>query len=354
MRHALLLALLLSLPSATTLFAPVARADTEDRALALDLFEQGRALLRKGDYQAALTKFEAASRVMRTFGILLNMAECHEKLGRTASAWATWREARAVASEAHRADDEAMATEREKALEPGLSRLTISVPSVADAAELEIRRDGVPVPRAAWGVGIPVDPGAHVLEERAPGRRPRKIELVVQPNGSAATVTMNPLEAEPPPAAPMPPPPPVAGPGPAPSAVLVAPPPPVEPSPPEPAPQPQDSGTGQRIAGWVLGGLGLAGAGTGIAVALAGQNQHNEAVASQVAGHPGLATTEESNANSTKTIGYATIGGGGAFLASGIILLLTAHSAPRSSPSTVLLTPWISPTCGGAAFSTVW
>jgi len=69
----------------------------EDRALALDLFEEGRGLLKKGDYLAALTKFEAAGHVMRTFGILLNVAECQEKLGRTASAWATWREARAVA-----------------------------------------------------------------------------------------------------------------------------------------------------------------------------------------------------------------------------------------------------------------
>jgi hypothetical protein len=301
-----------------------------------------------GDTRAALAKFEAASRAMRTFGILLNMAECQEKLGRMATAWATWREARAVASEGHKADDEAIAAARGNALEPKLSRLTISVPSMADTRDLEIRLDGVVVSRAAWGVGIPVDPGTHVLDERAPGRKPRNVEVAVQPDGSTSTVTMNALDAQPPPAPEAPPPPTtIAEPAPAPATVplpLVVPP-----------PEPQSAtGAGQRIAGWVLGGVGFAAAGTGIAIALAGQNQHNEAVASQLGGNPTLATSEESGANTIKTAGYATIGGGGAFLASGVILLLTAHSPSKPTASTMRLTPWISPTTGGGVFSTAF
>ncbi len=164
------LALVLALTLASDLIASSALAGGDERAIALDLFEQGRTLFKEGNYQGALAKFDAAAKVMRTFGILLNVAECQEKLGRTASAWATWREARAVAAQAHSDDDEAMATVRQKALEAALSRLTIVVPSDSDAPELEIRRDGGVVPREAWGAAIAVDPGAHVIDARAPGR----------------------------------------------------------------------------------------------------------------------------------------------------------------------------------------
>jgi len=346
-KHHLALLLMLTCFPGAALIASPAHAQGEDRALALDLFEEGRALLKKGDYVAALTKFEAAGHVMRTFGILLNLAECQEKLGRSASAWATWREARAVAAEGHKGDDEAMAAEREKALEPKLVRLTLVVPPLADASELEIQRDGVVVPGAAWGSGLPVDPGAHVLEERAPGRKPRKIDVVVPSSGPGATVTMIALEAESPAPlrpvsapVPLPPAPPIA------PAMLVSSPPPRT---------DRDTGSAQRGAGWLLVGLGIAGAGAGTAVAIAGQSKHNDAVATDLAGNVPLAQSEEASANTMKIAGYATLGGGGAFLLSGVILLLTAHSPSPSNPSSAArLEPWISATTLGGAFSTDW
>jgi outer membrane protein assembly factor BamD (BamD/ComL family) len=72
-RH-LALVLVLTCSVGGALSASPAHAEGEDRALALDLFEEGRTLFKKGDYVAALTKFEAAGHLMRTFGILLNLA----------------------------------------------------------------------------------------------------------------------------------------------------------------------------------------------------------------------------------------------------------------------------------------
>ncbi len=318
--HPLVLVFVLACSLGSVLTASPARANGEDRALALDLFAEGRALFKSGDYAAALTRFEAAGNVMRTFGILLNIAECQEKLGRTASAWATWREARAVASEGRKAEDEAMAVDKEKALEPKLVRLTLIVPSSVDAPQLEIRRDGVVVPRAAWS-GVPIDPGAHVIEERAPGRRPRKIDVFVRPDGAGTTVTMTALEADP--------------------------------SAPRRAMRP-DTGSAQRAAGWLLAGFGLAATGAGIAIAVAGQGKHDEAVATDLNGNMFLAQSEEASANTMKLAGYATLGGGGAFLVSGGILLLTLRSSSSSNGSAVFLAPWLSPASKGCSLSTTW
>ncbi|MGA2451738.1 MAG: hypothetical protein ABTD50_24030 [Polyangiaceae bacterium] len=331
------LALVLALTLASDLIASPALAGSDNRTIALDLFEQGRALFKDGNYQAALAKFEAAAEVMRSFGILLNVAECQEKLGRTASAWATWREARAVAAQAHSDDDEAMATARQKALEPALSRLTIVVPTDSDAPDLEIRRDGGVVPREAWGAAIAVDPGAHVIDAHAPGRTARKFDVAVQPNGGRASITVSALDTVSPP--PTPPP-----------ATVVAPP----SIPLEPIVERSDSASGQRVAGWILGGVGVAGVGAGIGIALAGQSKHDEAVAQDLAGNLPLAQQTESSANTTKIVGYAILGGGGAFLISGAVLLLTAHSPSKSNNSALTCSPWISSTSGGAVFSKVW
>jgi tetratricopeptide (TPR) repeat protein len=329
--HALAVFFALMGPLATSPIARNALAADDDRAIALDLFGQGRTLLKNGHYEAALKQFEAAAKVMRTFGVLLNIAECQEKLGRTASASATWREARAVAAAAHSADDEALAAERQKALEPKVSRLTIVVPSDADLPALEMRLDGVIVPREAWGTAIAVDPGAHVLEARAPGRTPRKIDVVARPEGDRSTTTIRALDTEAVPASPP------AGPL-TPIAI--------------PAPGPtdaSDAGSGQRVAGWILGSFGLAAAGSGIGIALYGQHEHNEAVATDYGGNLPKAQQMESTANTTKIIGYTVLGGGGAFLVSGVVLLLTAPSAPSSNASAMALTPWLSSTRGGGA-----
>jgi tetratricopeptide (TPR) repeat protein len=299
-------------------------ADGEDRALALDLFEQGRAFEKSGNYAEALAKFQAAARIMRTFGVLLNAAECEEKLGRTASAWATWREAESVATEANKLDDQALAAKRKNALEPNLIRLTLVVPPGVDTPNLELRRDGVPVPRAAWGSAIPVDPGAHVLEETAPGHKPRRIEVVVPAAGPGPSVTLEALELEPP-----------ATRG-------------------NVGSRREDFGSGQRMTGWILGAVGLAAVGTGITVALVGQNEHDQAVSTDLAGNTSLAQSQEASANTTKIAGYATLGGGAAFIVSGAILLLTARSPSTAGSALVLLAPWVASSGAGCALRKDW
>ena len=78
------LAAALACAAAVSAHAPVARAQAEDQAAARALFDEGRALMKAGQYADACPKLEAARRLFTSAGILLNLADCHEKIGRTA------------------------------------------------------------------------------------------------------------------------------------------------------------------------------------------------------------------------------------------------------------------------------
>ncbi|MEJ7735736.1 MAG: hypothetical protein WKG00_41925, partial [Polyangiaceae bacterium] len=60
-----------------------ARAD--DRASAQALFDAGKLLVADGKYAEACPKFEASFTLDRTLGTLLNLADCHEKVGKVAT-----------------------------------------------------------------------------------------------------------------------------------------------------------------------------------------------------------------------------------------------------------------------------
>lgn len=147
--------------------APVARAEAEDQAAARALFEQGRALMKNGQFPEACPKLEAARELYTSAGILLNLADCHEKIGRTASAWTEFGEAAAVAKRTNRDADADEATRRQTELAPKLARLTIAVPHAVPG--LSVERDGAPIAPAAWGASLPVDPGTHAIRAVAEG-----------------------------------------------------------------------------------------------------------------------------------------------------------------------------------------
>src|SRR5687768_2630591 len=78
--------------------------DANDKAQAEALFQQGLGLFEGGKTQEACPLFEQSHRLEPKLGTLLNLALCHEKLGKTASAWAEFTEAANLAERRNEPD----------------------------------------------------------------------------------------------------------------------------------------------------------------------------------------------------------------------------------------------------------
>ncbi|MGK3962334.1 hypothetical protein WMF38_55665 [Sorangium sp. So ce118] len=238
----------LALLSGMCLASPLrAQPTPADKALAEGLFQDGKKLMDEGKLQEACPKLAESQRVDPTVGTLLNLAVCHEKEGKTASAWAEFKEASALAASAGQQDRAQFAAKRGSELEARLTRLVLEVAQPAPGMAITLNGKDLSA-TAATGSGIPVDPGTATVEARAPGKQPWSQQVTLDPGPSTARVTIPPLAG-------------VAAPA-APSAAPPAPPRPAPPARPN-APAPEGAGSPMRALGFVAGGVGLAGIGVG-------------------------------------------------------------------------------------------
>ena len=301
------------------LFVPIvprlAQAQTgEDKAAAEALFEQGHALVEKGDYRQACPKYAESLRLDPGIGVMLHLASCWEKSGRPASAWAQYREAEQVAMRAgdSRAD---VARKRADALEGKLFRLTVVVPAATVVEGLAIARDGEAVGRAQWGAAVPIDPGEHVIVAVAPGKQ-RWEGKVVTPDEPGATSISVPalLDASAAPPAPPPMPAPAAsGSGP---------------------PLATDEGRPtwgtQRIFAVVAGGVGVIGVGVGTYFGILTKSKLDDSngngcnASSNLCNSTGAALRNDAvSAGNASTVAFVV---GAAALAGGAVLWFTSPS----------------------------
>lgn len=169
--------------------ALAAAQPASNKAAADALFDEGKRLLAAGDLDHACPKFEASLQLVDQLGVRLNLADCHERQGRTATAWAEFREA---ASQADKRGDKraAFARQRTDALAPRLVKLQISVPAASQLAGLVVRRDGAAVPSVTFDTPLPVDPGSYTIEASAPGYQAWSSRVEVQKPGEVVTVEL--------------------------------------------------------------------------------------------------------------------------------------------------------------------
>jgi hypothetical protein len=179
---------------AVTLTSLPLAAQSGDAAAARTLFNEARTLSAAGKFAEACPKFEESLRLNRGIGTQFNLADCWEKVGRIASAWGQFLEVAAGARAAGQPDREQVARDRAAALEPKLPRLVIEV--AAAPPGLEVKRDGVVVGAAVFTTPVPMDPGLHVVEATAPGKRPWKGEVTVPSQPGTVSIRVPELEAE--------------------------------------------------------------------------------------------------------------------------------------------------------------
>jgi hypothetical protein len=174
-----------------------AQAD-DASARAEALFNQAKALAEQKQYDKACPLYAESQRLDPGIGVLLYYADCLEKSGKTASAWAKFREALQLAT---RAGDnrEAVAKERANALEPQLARLKVSVPeAVRKSPSLRVTLDGEAFERPQWDNALPADPGEHTVATIATGMKRWEGKVVVKAGkGEPATLVVPPLQVDP-------------------------------------------------------------------------------------------------------------------------------------------------------------
>jgi hypothetical protein len=312
-------ALLAGLALATASRQAHAAPTDQDKALASSLFDQARALLGDGKVADACRKLEESRRLDPLPGTLLNLAVCHEKEGLLASAFAEFREARAMAERDNRPDRITLADEHMHAMEPKISALVITVDPGADVPGLTITRDATPIGRATWGARIPMDPGEHVVEASAPNKKPWKTTVTVLVDGNVQTVSVKALED----ATPAPPPVVAAavdahGPS----------------SPPDAGPSPKGLSS-QRIGALVSGGAGVVALGVGSYFGIRAIDDHN---ASNAPGNVSLNNDAKLSADTST----ATMIVGAAGLAVGAFLWFWVPR-PSTEAKAVTLLPSFAP-----------
>jgi hypothetical protein len=167
-----------------------------ETAAAQALFDEARQLMAEGRYREACPKLEESQRVEPGWGTLINLADCHEHIGRTASAWSEFLQVASGSKQAGQIERAQAAKARASAVEPRLSKLTIAVSELHRPAGLEIKRDQFLVGPAQWGTAVAVDPGEHVVEASAPGKRTWRRTIVVGDEAERNEVFIPMLEDE--------------------------------------------------------------------------------------------------------------------------------------------------------------
>jgi hypothetical protein len=262
-------------------------------------------------------------------GTLFQLATCHQHVAKTASAWAEFLEVAAEAKASGQSAREKVARERAAALAPKLAHMTIAVDASRAAPGLRVLRDGTEVGRGQWNSSIPVDPGSHRVEATAPGKQPWSTTIAVA-EAASASVREPALADEP-----------------APAAAAIAPRPivaiqsrePATLAPTDPPLEDVRSGHGQRVAGGITLGVGVAGVGLGTAFGLMSKRAHDDADphCRVVDRCDATGVSLRDDARRDGTIATVGFGVGAAAIVTGAVLWLTAPS--RSTALAVAPTP---------------
>lgn len=314
-------------PAVFLALAPLsAQAQTaENAAMAEALFQEAQKLIASGKISEACPKFVESDRLDPGLGTKLSAADCHEREGKLAKAWAEFTEVVSLAQAAKRKDREALAKQRANALAPRVPKLVITLKGAEP--NTEVLRDGQVLGNAAFGIPLPIDPGSHTLLARASGYNDFTKTVDVG-EGKTVQVEIPALERK----------------------TVVTPPPPSGGSSSQPpsAPSNTNSGSSLVIGGAIVAGVGVVALGIGSWFGVKTFDSWDQATTSdQCAGKPGDYVCTEAGASLARqaqtngNISTALFVGGGVALGVGAVMLAVGLRAKSSSKKTGV--QWILP-----------
>ena len=304
-----------ALISALVLGSTSAFAD-DNKAIAESLYQNGLKLMEGGQFNEACPKFVESQRLDAASGTQIALAKCFDKSGKTASAWALYKDVAFAFKKAGNAAGEKAANDKADELEKKLSKLQIN--AAGDAPGLVIRRDNEEVGKAVLGTPIAVDPGPHVIEATAPGYQVWQTTVQIGKENDTQSVNIPALTM---------------------------------------APKKSNS---LRTASFVVGGVGVAGLIVGgIFGGLAASGKSKLDIDCPTKACPiGPAAEELASTRSKATISTLGIAVGGAALATGVVLFIVSGKGEPKDEAKPLpraaFIPVFGPQGGGFAFNSTF
>lgn len=317
------------------------QTSASDKASAEALFDQGVRLMKQSNFSDACPKLEESERIDPAVGTLLYLGECYERVGKTASAWATFREAASLAANSNQVERARVASSRAQDLEPKLSRLSIELaPEVARLAGVIVKRSGQRLEPSLYGTPLPVDPGEYRIEVSAPGYETWSTPIKVESGGASASVRVPALVKGSEPAPALATGAPALGAGPATKTTV-----------PPPSPPAAASLSTQQTLGIVVGGVGVIGVGLGSYFGIRAISKNSDA--EQQCPNPGLCNNQRGltltdQAKQSAKASNIAFAAGGALVAVGAVLYLTGG---QRRSERVSLVPWLAPNAATASIS---
>ncbi len=303
------------------------KVDAETAAKAEEAFHAGRKLMTKKS-----TLDEACATLERSFDLqergdtLLNLAECHRRQGKTATAYREFEEALdyALSADFKEAIEAAFVLHAE--LEAKLSTVSVKVAApVAKLPKLVVSIDGKPIAKKDWGQPMAQDPGPHTITATATAHEPFREDIVLGAESDAQSVVVELKPSRKP-----------------------------DPPPPPPPPPPE-----REIPSWVwpVGGAGIAALGASVATGLIARNAGNEL--DDICGAERLECPSGYNFGTTRRRELVTFGLFAGFGVAGIGLIGTAAGGIILSQFTdldvgklpVTVTPLVASDTGGLLFT---
>jgi hypothetical protein len=297
-----------------------------------------------GQVHEACTKLAESQRIEPATGTLINLATCHEKEGKTATAWTEFNQVVREAARTNRKDRVKFAREHAGALEQKLRKAVITLRG--PQPDRVVRIAGQEFPSSISGTPFPVDPGEQEIVVSAPGKKTwtRRVTLAEGPGTS--TFDVPPLEdAQEAASAPVP----------------------IKAETPVSTRQQEtdhvtdsSGGNTKRTIGFVVAGAGVLALGAGGFFglrALSKNGDSNDAAdaarsawasgnSSEARRLADQSTSDHDSASSSQTVGIIAGATGAVALGVGIYLIVTAKKAP-----TTAVVPMIGPNVAGASAS---
>jgi hypothetical protein len=292
-----------------------------DPARAEKLFNVGLRAMEAGDYAKACPTLEQSQQLDPAVGTLLYLGECYERRGQVASAWTAFDAAATLGAKAGQDARAQIGRERADTLAPRVPKLVVVLPPEARVPGLELRRDGQLLEAATLGQPVPIDPGEHQLQATAPGHAPWQHKLVVQADGATRTVRVPVLGA-------------AMGSASGASAGTGA------------GPDEQSSGEGQRVAGLVIAGVGVAGFVLGIVYGVRAKSKESEAEAYCWPSDPSKCSQQGVDVNhegkTAATVANVSFVVSSLLVAGGAIVFFTAPSGAAAASDEASTAPHVS------------